>query len=437
MQFTRSQIIFIAIGGLLAIILLLILLGVLPGKREDVNITEITVWGIEDVRDFQIITRQFEKLHPEISISYRQFEEETYERDLLNNLAAGERPDVLMFENNWLLEHQDKLLPATFTIGKGSQAKLVEKFTLSQMQSLFPKVVEQDFSIDNRVYALPLYIDTLAMAYNRDLFDKGSIVFPPTTWEGLGETVGKLKLVEGSELIRGAYAMGGTSKSTSNASDIVQAMLMQGGVDMVNEKHTLALFGGSEGRPIFEMYTRFSDPSSNFYSWNDSMQESKESFTKGDVASIFVYSKEIRDLKARNSFLDIGVAPIPQLNPTEGVAIADYWGLSVFSGSANPQQAWDFVVFATTNKEATQTYLDLTGNPPALRELIERNLDDPEIGVFAKQSLVARGWLQPGEDVLRLAFDEAIGLVLSKELTPTKGLQRAAAIISEALQEIE
>src|SRR3989344_4032402 len=213
MQFTRSQIIFIAIGGLSGVILLLILFGVLPGRREDINVTEITVWGVEDTRVFQTITRQFEKLRPDVSISYRQFEEDTYERDLLNNLAAGEKPDVVMFENNWLLEHQDKLLPATFTIGTAGQAQLVEKFTLSQMQTFFPRVAEQDFTIKNEVYALPLYIDTLAMAYNRDLFDKGGVVFPPTTWEELGNTVGKLKLLEDNELPRGAYAMGGTSKS--------------------------------------------------------------------------------------------------------------------------------------------------------------------------------------------------------------------------------
>ena len=437
MQFTRSQIIFIAIGGLSGVILLLILFGVLPGRREDINVTEITVWGVEDTRVFQTITRQFEKLRPDVSISYRQFEEDTYERDLLNNLAAGEKPDVVMFENNWLLEHQDKLLPATFTIGTAGQAQLVEKFTLSQMQTFFPRVAEQDFTIKNEVYALPLYIDTLAMAYNRDLFDKGGVVFPPTTWEELGNTVGKLKLLEGNELSRGAYAIGGTSKSVFNTSDIIQAMLLQGGVDMINAKHNLALFGESEGKAVFEIYTRFSDPSSNFYSWNDSMQEATESFTKGDVTAIFIYSKEIRDLKARNSFLDIGVAPLPQLNTIEGVTIADYWGLSVFNGSIHPLEAWDFVVFATTNEEATQTYLDLTGNPPALRGLIEKNLDNPELGVFTRQSLVARSWLQPGEEVLRLAFDEAMNLVLSKELTPSKGLQRAAAIVTEALQKIE
>src|SRR3989344_7869226 len=220
MQFTRSQIIFIAIGGFIGILLLLVLFGVLPGRRENLNVTELTVWGVEDTRVFKNIIEQFEALHPGIAISYKKFEENTYEKSLLNALAAGEKPDVLMFENNWLLKHGGKLAPAP-----------AEKMSPAMVQSLFPKVVEQDFVAGGQVYALPLYIDTLAMAYNRDLFDKAGIVFPPTTWEELGSTVGKLNIFEGKNLTRGAYAIGGTSKSVGNAGDIAQALLLQRGVE--------------------------------------------------------------------------------------------------------------------------------------------------------------------------------------------------------------
>ena len=404
---------------------MLVVFGVLPGRRESINVTELTVWGVEDARTFRNITEQFQALHPEIALSYKQFGEDTYETDLLNDLAAGDKPDILMFENNWLLKHGDKLTPA-----------LAEKMSVAQVQSLFPKVVEQDFVASGKVYALPLYIDTLALAYNRDLFDKGGIVFPPTTWEKVGDTVNALRVAEKGNLKRGAYAIGGTSKSTSNASDIIQALLLQGKAEMVNEKYTSASFADSEGREAFGMYTRFSDSSSAFYTWDDSMQEAKESFTKGDVAAIFAYSKELRDLKARNAFLDIGIAPLPQLDPSEKANIADYWGLAVFNGSAHPSEAWDFVVFATTDADAASTYFNLTKNPPALRAFIEQSLENPEIGVFVEQSLTARSWLQPGEDVVRGAFDEAVALVLSKELTPAKAIQRAEAIVTKAIQQI-
>lgn len=431
MRLTKSQIIFSIIGGFIAILLLLVVFGVLPGRREDINITELTVWGVEDARIFKNITKQFQTLHPDIAISYKEFNEDTYEKDLLNNLAAGDKPDVLFFENNWLLKHGDKLLPAVYKV----KEETVTKFTPSQVQSLFPKVVEQDFVADGQVYALPLYIDTLAMAYNRDLFDKAGIVFPATTWEKMGDTVGILKTIKGTDLQKGAYAIGGTSKSVGNAGDIIQALLLQGGVDMVNEKYSSALFANEDGKEIFGIYTRFSDPGSTFYSWNDSMQEAKESFAKGDVAAIFAYSKELRDLKARNAFLDIGIAPLPQLNTNEEVNFADYWGLAVFNGSTHKSEAWDFVVFATTDTNAAGAYLSLTGNPPALRVFIEETLENPEIGVFAKQALTARSWLQPGEEVIRDAFDEAIALVLSRELTPAKAIQKAEAIVTEFLRQ--
>src|SRR3989344_4907543 len=236
MQFTKNQIIFLIIAGVIGVILLVVIFGF--GLRQTGKPTELVVWGVEDARVFQNITGQFQALHPELAVSYKKFDEDTYERDLLNNLAAGNRPDVIFLENNWLLTHGDKLLPAVYE----TEEETVTKFTPDQVQSLFPKVVEQDFIAGGKVYALPLYIDTLAMAYNRDLFDKAGIVFPATTWEKLGDTVGVLKIMDGLDIQRGAYALGGTSKSVGNAGDIIQALLLQGGIEMVNEKYTSALF---------------------------------------------------------------------------------------------------------------------------------------------------------------------------------------------------
>src|SRR3989344_992954 len=234
MQFTKNQIIFLIIAGVIGVILLVVIFGLRQTRKH----TELVVWGVEDARVSQNITGQFQALHPELAVSYKKFDEDTYERDLLNNLAAGNRPDVIFLENNWLLTHGDKLLPAVYE----TEEETVTKFTPDQVQSLFPKVVEQDFIAGGKVYALPLYIDTLAMAYNRDLFDKAGIVFPATTWEKLGDTVSVLKIMNGANVQRGAYALGGSSKSVGNAGDIVQALLLQGGVEMVNEKHTSALF---------------------------------------------------------------------------------------------------------------------------------------------------------------------------------------------------
>ena len=165
------------------------------------------------------------------------------------------------------------------------------------------------------------------------------------------------------------------------------------------------------------------------------MQEAKESFIKGDVAAIFAYAKEVKDLKASNAFLDVGIAPLPQLNTKEKVNFADYWGLAVYNGSIHQSEAWDFVIFATTDEDATGTYLSLTENPPALRRLIEQTSENPEIGVFSKQALTARSWLQPGEETVRSAFDEAVALVLSMELTPENAIQGAEATITETLRQ--
>ncbi|MEX2054134.1 MAG: extracellular solute-binding protein [Candidatus Colwellbacteria bacterium] len=424
MQFTKQQIIFSVVAGVIGLLLLAILFGALPGRRESVDMTSLTMWGIDDQRVWRNTIRDFTAQHPDISIDYKRFEEEDYERELINALAAGVGPDIAMFHNSWLLMHEGKIAPAP-----------VEKIIPATVQSLFPRVVEQDFITSDRIYALPLFIDTLALVYNRDLFDQGGVVFPPSTWDEVASAVPALKSIENGILQRGAFAIGATSDNTPNAKDIASAILMQGGSSMVDSRVRNATFADSEGRRSFSIYTRFADSASNAYSWDEYMREGKDAFARGEVAGIFVYASERQNLKTRNAFLDIGTAPLPQLNPEEPVGIADYWGLTTLSRTNHPGVVWDFIIFATTNQSTAANYMNSTQRPPALRTLINDTLSNPDIGVFATQSLIARGWLQPGEDTVENAFDEAIRLVLSGELSADKAIQRAESLVTQAMEQ--
>ncbi|MDZ4231211.1 MAG: extracellular solute-binding protein [Patescibacteria group bacterium] len=422
MQFTKQQIIFSTVAGVLGLLLLAVLFGALPGRRENVEVTELTMWGVDDQRLWKNIISSFRATYPEISVSYKRFDAESYERELINALAAGEGPDIAMFDNNWLLTHEGKVAPAP-----------AEKIAPATVQGLFPRVVEQDFVAAGGVYALPLFIDTLALVYNRDLFDQGNIVFPPKTWDEAADATPALRIIEGGVLQRGAFAIGGASVNTPNASGIASAILMQGGSSMIDSRVRDATFADSTGRKNFGIYMRFADPASNAYSWDEYMREGKDAFARGEVAGIFVYASERKDLEARNSFLDMATAPLPQLNPEEPVNVADYWGLTVLTRTPHPNEAWDFVIFATTDQNSATSYMNSTQRPPALRSLINDTANNPEIGVFVSQALTARSWLQPGEEVVESAFDEAIRLVLSGELSADKALQRAESLITEAI----
>lgn len=424
MKFTRAQIIFIAIGGIIALILLLILFGVIPGLRTSQGpITQIEMWGTDSPRTWAGPIAAFEGSREGVDIVYKTIDAEDYESQLINALAAGQGPDIFMFENNWLLKHGDKVTPVN-----------PEQISAVTVDTLFPRVVTQDFVSNSRVYALPLYIDTLAMVYNQDLFDQGDIVFPPTTWQEVADVAQNLRVINAGELTRAAAAIGGSSKTISNAGDLSSVMMMQNGASMVDSRLNNALFASSEGRAAFDTYLGFANPSSVRYSWDETGRLDQEAFAREEAAAIFAYYSETKDLKARNAFMPIRVAPLPQFDTNNAVNIADYWGLTVSTSAEAPAVAWDFIIFATTNGNVAESYSQLTQRPPALKLLINEYLTNPEFGVFTSQALTARSWLQVGEEVMQEAMNEAISAVLSEELKSSNALSRADSRVTESLR---
>jgi len=307
--------------------------------------------------------------------------------------------------------------------------------------------------------------------YNRTLFDQGKIVFPPKTWEEVIEAISILKIMNGDTIERAAFALGGSSENVVDAADIISAFMLQNGNTMVNNNLSGATFAGAGGIEAFEIYTGFADSSDSSYTWNQSMPIDSEALVRESVAAIFMYAEEAQDLEDRNSFLEMEVALLPQIDPNNEVNVADYWGLTVsgvtretneIKADIKKANAWDFVIYATTNEDMAASYMARTGHPPALKTLIneiivtEKNtaaahqafkdrrpalqtiinetLANPNLAIFASQALTARSWLQPGEEPFAMAINEAVEAVLSENLKLTDALRQAESIITRELQ---
>ena len=149
---------------------------------------------------------------------------------------------------------------------------------------------------------------------------------------------------------------------------------------------------------------------------------------------IFNYASQLSNLKTKNPFLNVGVAPIPQNNPGEAVNYANYWGYTVSKKGLEPDLAWDFVVLLTTNKENAKAYLQTTQKPPALRFLIEEYRNDPEWGAFTKQILTAVSWPQIDNNSVETIFSDMIESVLSGKQTAKAALSQAEAQITQLMK---
>ena len=428
----------------LAVILLIALFtGVIPGLRlkpsAPARLT-LTVWGVFDSEQvFTDLANIYRKDRANVEINYRKFEDpNTYESELINALAAGTGPDIFMFQNTWLPKHRDKIVPVSTTT-----------LPYATFRDAFPQVVSEQFAPNQIIYASPLYLDTLALFYNKDIFDKNSIPLPPTTWTEFKADANKLKQLNSStnEIFKAGAAIGGSNQSINRGTDILNLLMLQSGTQMVDSNFVNATFaqtspinGIQAGLNSLNFYTAFANPSSPDYTWNENLHYSVDNFAEGNVAMMFNYSHQIPILHAKNPFLNLGIAPAPleegcgNTMPPSCVSYANYWGLSVSKKSRNQAWAWDFVINTTMSEAAAQGYFTATKKPPALKTLINRNLNEPVYGVFIRQALIARSWPQIDNNVVDRSFSDMIQAVITGRSSPVEALSKAQDEITHLMQ---
>src|SRR3989344_3445742 len=414
--FTKPQLIILGAAGFITLFFLLGFLGVIPIFREDIRLprVELEFWGVgDDQSAWNDTINKFESTHPNVNVKYTKLDQANYEKHLLDALAAGAGPDVFMFHNTWASKHANKTVPASS-----------DKIPLSTFRNLFPVIAEQDFVRNSQILALPISVDTLALFYDRDVFDNKLIAVVPATWDGLKTTILRVReLKSGGGILKAGIALGGTVKSIPNAVDILSLLLLQYKTGIVTSDGSRMAIANAQGIAALDFYTQFSNPRSAYYTWTDSFKPSVSSFAGKQVSMILAYAADIPEIKAKNPALNFVIAPAPQLNKDEAVNFANYWGLSVSTENAYPNAAWGFIIFATTDIGAARSYVINTGKPPTMISLINEYLTDPTLGVFTAQALTARGWPQPDSAEVKRVFNNMIELVITGKLSSEKALR--------------
>jgi multiple sugar transport system substrate-binding protein len=430
MNLTKTQIIIIAAVGFVILLLLLIFFGLLPGLRKEDPALKLKAtlefWGVFDsVAAYDGAIKKFNETYPGVTVNYRSFSSiSDYETALLDALAAGKGPDIFMVRNRALPRDINKITPAP-----ASQVSLLG------LRNLFPQVVETDFVSRGVIYALPLSIDTLALFSNQDFLNQAAITNPPANWEDFEKAIPSLlrKDSEG-KLTRSAAAIGGSLRSMEQGPDLLSLLMLQSGTKMASDDFSRATFASPQGEEALKFYTKFADPKSTLYTWSDSFGKSLDVFAEEKAAIIFDYHSAVSRIRAKNAFLNFTISAIPQpVRAEKSIAYPNYFGYAVSRQSRRGNLAWEFVIKLTSDKEVAKSYFQVTKKPPALRSLIEENLNNPELSVFARQALIARSFPQTEPNVFSQIFSGMIESVLSGTL-PGAALKKAEEEATQLMQ---
>ncbi len=377
----------------------------------------LVVWGLfHDSNVMDPVIEAF-KAQTGIEVEYKKLANVgSYEQALLSALAEGRGPDVFVIHHTWVEGKRGLMAPAPTDI-------VNEK----NVQEEFVDVVSKDLVRDGYVYALPTTVDSLSMYYNQNLLNAAGIARPPRTWQEFQRAIEQLTKVTRIGTIEQSGAAIGTAGNVNRAPDILQLLMMQSGLALIDPKTNTIDVAGEIGERALTFYTDFSNKSKKVYTWDLSQDYSIDSFAEGETAMMFNYSWHIPTIRAKNPRLQFAVAPMPQIgdsNPSQYKSLANYWPYAVSPNSKAPSAAWAFVRFMT-NSDMSAEINKTVQAPPARRDGIEAVKNDPTIGVFAEQALIADSW--PRVDVVAIdaIFNTMIDEVVTGATTIPDALRRA------------
>ena len=439
------------------------------------------VWdGPGDLRE---IISKYERIHPNVTINYKKLRYEEYRQKLLEGFAYGRGPDIFSIHNTWTHEYQSKNLigeiPSNVILAypylKGSIKKELA-INLRNVKMINPQEIERNFldvvyddvvikSLDKsgkpieKIYGLPLSVDTLVMFYNKDLLNNAGIVEPPSFWDkNFQQNVKKLtKQNNKGEILQSGVALGG-SDNIERYSDILSLLMMQNGTEMITNKGQIRFnaipsenFRGATvpGYNALQFYTDFSNPAKEVYSWNSQMDSALELFTQNKLAFFFGYAYMLPKIKSLAPKLNFAIAPMPQIEGNPPVNFANYWvevvsnkiltnleNIKKGNGYAQLKYntAWDFIQFATKEQQV-ESYLESTGKPTALKSLVEKEKENRDLEVFANQLLTAKSWYKGNDSsAMEKIFKELIDTVVDNKKSIPKAMDLAAQKVQQTIR---
>ncbi len=425
---------------------------------------DLTYWRVFDGDDaFDEIIKAYQEQHPYVTIDYRVLRFDEYEKELITALAKGTGPDIFSVHNTQMNEYKDLLLPMPNsvtvkfleTIGTvrketvlttkqralPSQRAIKENFVdVVAGDVILPYQANEDAPEEEKVFGLPLSVDTLALFYNKDLFNAAGIAQAPETWTEFQDAVVALTKYADDGTVKQSGASLGTVENIDRSADIVQALMLQNGTTMVDDRGRVAFnsipndagAGVFPGLDAVRFFTDFANPVKETYTWNETLPTNIDAFAAGQTGMMLGYSYHLPIIQAAAPAANVGVAPFPQIGGgAKKVNFANYWVETVSKDTEFPNEAWDFVAFATSAEQAI-SYLNETGKPTALRELIDEQIETENLSAFVEQILTAESWYE-GKDAkaMEAAFEKLIKEVLSGNREGEDAINDAAKVVSQ------
>lgn len=381
------------------------------GSKESKPQGEVNVWGTLPETGMNSVIQQFNPQAKTYAVRYRYIPEATFAQQLLEGLANGTGPDMILTSYQTILSQQARIQP--YPIGSFGE-KAYNDMYVDGASVLFTA---------QGALAFPVSVDPMVLFYNRTLLSKRGIAYPPAYWDEVVKITPELVLRNGDVFKETSIPLG--APNSPYAKDIIMTIIaqlgqvpvvqipMQGGGIYNNVLINSPVAEGGEVLPLstaVRFFTQFADPGQGAYSWNQLQGNASDVFVGEKLAMYIGYAGELGTLRARNPRAQFEMTYLPQTRGYNTFATGmRMYALATLKNSKNMQAS--FVTQAQfAGAGVSPAIAAVAGSYPALRSYAANPNVDP---VLTKSMLVARGWYDSHEKESTAYFETMISDIIS------------------------
>jgi ABC-type glycerol-3-phosphate transport system substrate-binding protein len=400
-----------------------------PGRGETKEMEgNLSLWGIDNNDEMSLFLGKISLgLGSKITLRYTQRPRETFANDLIEALASGTGPDLILLPQDLIIRLETKIAP--FAPEMYSERDFKNSYIQNGEIFIRPK----------GILALPISVDPMVMYWNRDIFTNKSLALPPKYWDEFLTLAPLLTEKTETNDIKISTLSFGEFQNVTNAKEILAMLILQTGNPLMTEVggSLQPVLSGMDTKnvpavnTVLRFYSDFSDPVKSIYSWNRALPESKNAFLASDLAIYFGFSSELSDLRKKNPNLNFDIALIPQIrNYPLRLTFGKIEGVAVLNISAQKAVAFYVAKYITT-AETSKLFADIHNKISPSREVLAQVPTDPIKKIFYDSTIISKSWLDPNSENTSAIFKSTIEDIVSGKSTleSAEGLMQAQFVL--------
>ncbi|WP_370875842.1 ABC transporter substrate-binding protein [Caldalkalibacillus uzonensis] len=383
------------------------------GETSNGDSTEIKVWHYftgKQQTEFEKLAEEYNKLQDKVKVVMEYVPFDETKKQLSIGVAGETLPDIVFMDgvDNASFAAIGVLEDLTDRIQEWGQAENYYEGPLNSTK------------YNGRYYGLPYESNTLALFYNKDMFEKAGIEEPPATWEELRETAKKLTDNE-------HYGFAISAVRSEESTFQFYPFLISAGGDYQNINSPEAV----KAITLFEDLLKDGSMSKDVV--NATQDDIAKQFAAGRVAMMINGPWNITRIKEDAPDLNFGIAMIPK--DVKSASVLGGGNLTIVKGK-NVDEAWEFLKWLQDPKQL-EPFASSTNIFPPRKDVLETSeywKGDQYLSEFIPIMDVAvpRG-PSPEWPEISSAIQVAIQQVLTESQSPQEAFDEAAVIIDSII----